>query len=461
MNVRAGHVLVVGAGGIGCPAAWGLSSAGVEHITIVDGDVIERSNLPRQIWFTDDDVGTSKAEKVARSILRSDDLPPLRAVHARLDDSTLDELTDGVDVLVDATDGATTKDWLNHAAVQRGIPLVHAAGLRSEARLLVVPAGGRPCLACLFGRLTEETGSCADLGVWNGVVGVIGFLAADAAVRVLAGDVPRPTYDVLDFAAGRAMSLEAGADDACPVCADATGGIAPYPDPAACAVPMPATIADVAVDQTLDLRDVRCPMNLLRARQALAAADVGAVVEFQLGAEGAATVPEGVRVLGHAVVHDTPHGDGRLLRVRVAHVPDETSWWTSDDLELFARQLVLPDLGPKGQRRLGEASVVVQGDGSPLAVALIYLRRAGVGAVKKDARPGPLRAVIGETTWRVTDDDGLRVVSSDGEGPDAMTLPHAAGALLADRVQRAIVDPQRAAPSLTLSGCPGTPARRS
>lgn len=439
-----GHVLVVGAGGIGCPALIGLDHAGVERVTVIDLDVVERSNLPRQILFDDRDVGAAKAI-VAASKFEDH----VTGIHGRFDDESFHDHAHDVDVIVDATDGARTKDWLNHAAVHARVPLVHAAGLRSEARLLVVPPGGGPCLACLFGRLTEESASCADLGVWNGVVGTIGFLAAAAATRVLQRDLPPPRYEVFDFDAKRTMSLEATISDTCPVCAQRPAGLEPFPDAASCEVPE-STASGIAADQVIDLRDVRCPMNLLRARQALRDADPGQVLEFQLGEEGAATVPDGVRLLGHEIVHDAALGGGRVLRVRAVETATKDHAFSADALERYARQLVLPDLGPSGQRRLGEATVTLTRGEAPtrtaFQVAQRYLKASGVGRVETRGR-ATLSATVGAVTWRVVRDrDGLRV-TTEGDGVD----PGLAGAaLLADRVQRYLVDPNDTRPSFAL-----------
>ena len=436
-----GHVLVVGAGGIGCPALIGLDLADVGRITVVDPDVVERSNLPRQVLYDLEHLGQPKAVvAAARFPART------KGIHARLDDTNFASLTEDVQVIVDATDGARTKDWLNHAAVTSGIPLVHAAGLRAEARLLVVPPRGRPCLACLFGRLTEESGSCADLGVWNGVVGVIGFLAAEAAVRVLRGDLPPARYEVFDFDAKRTMSLEATVSDTCPVCAKRPTSLEPFPDAVACDAPVPITTSDVEADHVVDLREVRCPMNLLRARQVLGDTPVGRVLEFQLGAEGAATVPDGVRLLGHDVIHDEPMGAGRRLRVRVVELGEKDPGFDAVELEQYARQLVLPDLGPDGQLRLRTAEVGLQGTGPAAETAARYLTAAGVGTLWRLDRE-TLSATVGDVSWRPVATDGGVCIATEGEATPASP---AVGALLADRVQRFIVNPSDQRPSLTL-----------
>jgi len=456
------HVLVAGAGGIGCPAAWGLAAAGVGRVTLLDPDMVERSNLPRQVLFGEGDLGRPKAPVAAA---RLDVGSFASGQHARLDDVNAADLLADVDVLVDATDGAPAKDWINQAAVRLGVPLIHAAGLRSEARLLEVPAGGRPCLACLFGRLREETGSCADLGVWNGVVGTVGFLAAHAALRrARTPDRPSDGYVVLDFETGRTLTLGARAAKTCPVCA-AAGDLEPYPAATACDLPTDAAPLreDVPAAGHLDLRTERCPLNLLRARQALDALAAGDVLAIRLGAEGAATVPDGVRALGHRVVRRELRGRGLDLLVQAGGSTSGADAMAAEDLQRFARQIVLPEVGAAGQRRLADAHIVLLGAGPAWQSARAYLRAAGVGRVSATAAgadvvawaggadvPADLRAdilledVVAEDGTRGcrarragTSQPGGEAARGDAAAPVAVGL--AWGTLLADLVERTLV----------------------
>ena len=444
------HVVVAGAGGLGCPAAWALAEAGVGRITLVDPDSVEASNLPRQVLFHARDLGAPKAARAAAAVA-----PSVFAggVQARLDDTTEDALLAGADVLLDASDGAHAKDWIHQAAVRRGVPLVHAAGLRSEARLLTVAAGGRPCLACLFGRLAEETGSCADLGVWNGVVGVAGFLAAQAALDVIAGRGRAAGYAVLDFEAGRALTLAVAARGDCPVCAH-PGAREPYPAPFACRTSEAPGGAQLA-PETLDLRAERCPMNLLRARQALAQLPAGTFLRIALGEEGAATVPDGVRALGHRVVEQTAQGAGLELLVEKADREPDDPAFDGEALQRYARQIVLPEVGERGQRRLARGRVALLGRGRAREAAATYLRAAGVCTV--DAPPAQADLVawaggeappaaggeLGFVVALVREGDLVRArrggaaASLGCEAPAAVAL--ARGALLADLVQRHLV----------------------
>ncbi len=459
------HVLVAGAGGIGCPAAWGLAASGVGRITLLDPDVVELSNLPRQVLYSAADVGRAKAP-TASARLPADVF--VGGVHARLDDTNQTALLEDVDVVIDATDGAHAKDWINQLAVRRGLPLVHAAGLRAEARLMSVRAGGRPCLACLFGRLTEETGSCADLGVWNGVVGTVGFLAAQAALDlaldlVLPGTQAGDGYAVLDFETGRAMTLGARAEAACPVCAQAAA-VEAYPEAPACAAPdvAPAAAAWPKHDAELDLRDEHCPLNLVRARKALSELKAGRLLYIRLGQEGAATVPDGVRALGHRIVQRAVAVSTGELDLLVASAGGtDAERLDGESLQRFARQVVLPEVGEAGQRRLAAARVCLRGAGPAYESARVYLEAAGVGRVTSAPAEGP----DGDETvaWAGGSDvpEGFRADAAlvlEGDachaalGPPRMlgrydvpvAVALAWGTLLADLVQRRIVLPDGA-----------------
>jgi molybdopterin-synthase adenylyltransferase len=443
------HVVVAGVGGIGCPAAWALAESGVGRLTLVDPDLVALHNLPRQVLFREEDVGRRKAEVAARRLSRPG--VETTAVVAPLDGKNAAGLLDGATLLVDATDGAPAKDGLNALAVERGLPFVHAAGLRSEGRLLDVPGGGRPCLACLFGRLGAEAGgSCSDLGVWNGVVGAVGILAALTALRRLRE--PRAAsrgYDVLDLEQRRWTRLAPGPDGTCEVCGERGH-------------PRGSTYRHVGVDGTafatapapasvLDLRAERCPMNLLRARQQLDLVENGSIVEMWLGMEGAATVPDGVRALGHAVLVEEPLGTGLRLKVRRAWRPDPDAPEPMDraGLERFARQVVLPEVGEQGQRRLASARAVLRGLSPGVDVARTYLEAAGVGSV--DIRPGRNLAAslpgvgvawaarVGASGWP----EVCRAAWIEARGAPAPTYGPLEGmllgVLLADTVQRALV----------------------
>ncbi|MCC7136986.1 MAG: ThiF family adenylyltransferase [Planctomycetes bacterium] len=401
-----GRVLVVGVGGIGAPCAWALADAGVGPLRLCDPDRVETSNLPRQVLFGPDDVGRPKAEVAAARLAREG--LAVEPVVAAFDASTADALLGDVEVVVDATDGAATKDLVHALAVAAGRPVVHAAGIGSEGRVLDVPAGGRPCLACLFGRLAagDEGGdTCARFGVFPGVVGAVGALAAGvAARRRRAPRAPSEGLLVLDAGAGRVRTLHVEADPACPVCgagADPRAAVRPGRAERAVAAPRAPAPPDA-----LDLRDEACPMNLLRARRAVERLAARDTLSVWLGEEGASTVPDGLVALGHDVLEQVAEGDGvRVVvrrGVRAAGADDASDAW----LRRYARQIVLAELGEGGQRRLGAATARVVGTGDVALAAAVHLNAAGFGAVELDdgspipvaGPPWPLREAPGATT---------------------------------------------------------------
>lgn len=470
---RGRSVLVVGAGGLGTAASWALAEAGNVSLLLIDPDVVEPSNLPRQVLFHDEDVGRPKAEAAAARLRSRFDVPA-ESIVARLDERRARALIGESDVVVDATDGAPVKSWLNRVAVVCGKPLVHAAALRAEGRTLVVAAGGRPCLECLFGRLEADGGSCADLGIWNAVVGFVGFRAADLALACLAGTAPRrTTYDVYDFDHGRVLQLEAAPSPGCAACGaagaatraagDAT--IEPLVMDDACRAP-DASVANETRGIDLDLLQERCPLNLLRAREALAALPLGARLSIRLGTEGAATVPEGVRALGHAIVASERHGAALHLVVEVRRAVGEAPLERSQ-LARFARQVVLPDVGPHGQRRLLAAQVDVVGGGLAGEVAACYLARSGVQTTRRPGTRTPVASLVGGSCWSLIGDRMGGTVRAGKQEPadeeQAEAWPaHASvpaqmayGALLADAVEREIVGVGRSAVAVPWLHAPG------
>jgi adenylyltransferase/sulfurtransferase len=213
-------VLIIGAGGLGCPAALALGAAGVRRIGIVDDDHVDASNLHRQVLFGDADVGQPKAAAFARALSRR--FPALDvAVHAvRFDVGNARDLVAAYDVVLDGSDNFATKFLANDAAVLARRPLIHGAAVATGGQLLTVPAGGRPCYRCLF----EEPPaagvgpSCAEAGVLGPVPGVIGALAGVEAARLLGGQAPAFVGRLLQYDSAR-MTLRAVAFNANPRCA--------------------------------------------------------------------------------------------------------------------------------------------------------------------------------------------------------------------------------------------------
>ena len=185
-------VLIIGAGGLGCPAAFALAAAGVTELGVVDDDRVDASNLHRQILHGTPDLGALKVDSLARALTRR--FPGVRVTtHAlRFDSDSAAALVAAHDVIVDGSDNFATKFVANDAAVLAGKPLVHGAAVGTGGQLLTVPAGGHPCYRCLFEDIPPPGvgPSCAEAGVLGPVPGVIGALQGSEAARLVKGETP-------------------------------------------------------------------------------------------------------------------------------------------------------------------------------------------------------------------------------------------------------------------------------
>jgi molybdopterin/thiamine biosynthesis adenylyltransferase len=179
------RALVVGAGGLGGPIAIALSGGGLD-VTVVDGDVVELSNLHRQVQFGMADVGMPKATTLAARIGAA-----ATGVVGRFGARTADELLRGVDLVVDGSDDPPTKFLVADCARARGLPYVIAAALRYGGNVFAgggAVAGDAGCYRCLFEDPPDDAPTCGDSGVLGPLVGWVGGVAAERALRLAAGD---------------------------------------------------------------------------------------------------------------------------------------------------------------------------------------------------------------------------------------------------------------------------------
>lgn len=199
-----GRVLVIGAGGLGSPVALYLGTAGVGRITLVDPDVVDLTNLQRQIAHNLARIGHPKAESAREAIAAVNPEVTVQTVVARADAALLDQLVPEADVVVDCTDNFATRHAVNHACVRHRRPLVSGAAIRFDGQVTVFDPRqpDSPCYACVFppDATLEET-RCATLGVFAPLVGIIGTTQAAEALRLLAG--------VGSSLAGRLLMLDA------------------------------------------------------------------------------------------------------------------------------------------------------------------------------------------------------------------------------------------------------------
>ena len=185
-----GHVLLIGAGGLGSPVALYLGSAGVGHLTVVDHDTVDMTNLQRQIAHTLERVGQNKVDSIVQAIAAINPEVQVTPVAARADAALLDALVAQADVVLDCCDNFTTRHAINAACVKHGKPLVSGAAIRFDGQIAVYDprCATSPCYACVFppDDAFEET-RCATMGVFAPLVGIIGAMQAAEALKLLSG----------------------------------------------------------------------------------------------------------------------------------------------------------------------------------------------------------------------------------------------------------------------------------
>jgi sulfur-carrier protein adenylyltransferase/sulfurtransferase len=219
-----GKVLLIGAGGLGSPAAYYLASAGVGTLGIVDSDVVDLTNLQRQILHTTDRIGEPKVESAKRTLEALNPDVKIVGYQERLTSENVDRIIADYDVVIDGADNFPTRYLLNDAAVKWKKPVVHGSIFRFEGQVTVFKPFEGPCYRCLFPEPPppELAPSCAEAGVLGVLPGVIGTLQATEALKLLMG-IGEPLvgryvlYDALD---GSFREVRLRRDPDCPVCGE-------------------------------------------------------------------------------------------------------------------------------------------------------------------------------------------------------------------------------------------------
>jgi len=225
-RIAKSHAVVIGAGGLGSPVALYLGSAGVGRITVVDHDVVDMTNLQRQIAHTMARVGEPKVASIETAIHAINPNVQVTPVIARADAALLDALVATADVVLDCCDNFTTRHAINAACVKHRKPLVSGAAIRFDGQICVYDLrnSNSPCYACVFppDNTFEET-RCATMGVFAPLVGIIGSIQAAEALKLLSG-AGRPLTGRLLMLDGRGMEfneVRIGRQTDCPVCGKA------------------------------------------------------------------------------------------------------------------------------------------------------------------------------------------------------------------------------------------------
>jgi molybdopterin/thiamine biosynthesis adenylyltransferase len=230
------HALVIGAGGLGSPAAIYLAASGVGTLTLVDGDAVDLTNLQRQILHGTPDIGLAKVVSGASALNRLNPDVRVRALHERAEGECLATLVAEADVVLDCSDNFATRQAVNRACVAAGKPLVSGAAIRFDGQIASFdlrrdqprddsPARRSPCYACLFPESDEvEDVACATMGVFAPLTGIVGAMQAAEAAKLIIG-LPSLSGRLLLFDARSTIwqTIALERDPGCPVCGSDSG----------------------------------------------------------------------------------------------------------------------------------------------------------------------------------------------------------------------------------------------
>ncbi|MDT8452480.1 MAG: molybdopterin-synthase adenylyltransferase MoeB [Gammaproteobacteria bacterium] len=216
------HVLIIGLGGLGSPAALYLAGAGVGQLTLVDDDSVELSNLQRQIIHHQHNIGERKVASAKSNLLAINPDIDIVTIDQRLNEAALAEQVQRADIILDASDNFATRFAINRACVQHKKPLVSGAAIQFEGQISVFDSRDSdcPCYSCLYPEQGEDVQTCSESGVLAPVVGVIGSMQALEAIKLIC-KIGEPLYGRLllfDALSLQWRSMNFKKDPHCPVC---------------------------------------------------------------------------------------------------------------------------------------------------------------------------------------------------------------------------------------------------
>lgn len=217
-KLKAARVLIVGAGGLGAPAALYLAAAGVGTIILADPDVVDRSNLQRQVIYDEADLGRPKVEAAGDRLRGLNPHVFVAGHNGAFDAESADRLVEGVDLVLDGTDDFGVRFCVNDACVRHGKPLVSGAIGRWTGQVGVF--GRQPCYRCLVPEMPPDAETCVAVGVVGALAGVIGSMMALEAVKLIVGAGEPLTGRLLiyDALAAETRTVRVAGDPDCPVC---------------------------------------------------------------------------------------------------------------------------------------------------------------------------------------------------------------------------------------------------
>lgn len=219
-RLQQASVLLIGAGGLGCPAALYLAAAGVGRLGLVDADAVSLSNLHRQILHTTADLGRSKVESAKAKLEALNPTIAVTAHHARFDAATAQALVPAYDLVVDGSDNAVTRYLVNDACVLLRKPLIYGGVVQFRGQLMTIVPGQSACFRCVFPEPPQGLLDCQNAGVLGATAGVIGTLMAQEALKWLLA-IGQPLRDqllVLDALNAAFRTVPVRRDPACAIC---------------------------------------------------------------------------------------------------------------------------------------------------------------------------------------------------------------------------------------------------
>lgn len=191
-QLHGAKVAIVGMGGLGNAAAMSLVASGIGHVTLIDNDIVDATNLPRQTLFTDAEVGQPKVAAASASLTKLNSDCRIHCLQTMLTHENATDLLAGQDVVLDCTDNKIARLCVNTACVTLALPLVSGAAIRFEGQVFVGHPTHAPCYGCLGDLFTATELSCTEAGIFSPVAGIIGTYQAMLAMQLLvgAGNIP-------------------------------------------------------------------------------------------------------------------------------------------------------------------------------------------------------------------------------------------------------------------------------
>ena len=216
------RALVIGLGGLGNIAATYLATSGIGTLILADGDQIERSNLPRQVLYDDEQIGQNKVDAAAEQIAKKNPAVSVHTIVEKLQGKSLSEAISKVDVVLDCTDNFTARQSINRACLTSKKSLVSAAAIRWEGQLIsfLYQEQSSPCYECLYPSLSDQQLSCNESGIISPVVGLLGVFQALEAIKLVSGSgkVKHGVLRLFDGFEGSWREIGLTKDPECAVC---------------------------------------------------------------------------------------------------------------------------------------------------------------------------------------------------------------------------------------------------